>query len=132
MLASAGCSLAGTWKRVSVQPDDAPFPFAYITFDDKDQFTATQSVDTASHTDSHTVTGTYKWGWRRLILSPTDPQEQEQVFSGYRRLDGKLVLTPAGSGKKRPRAVLAKTVHTANPTIRVTPQTTGSAQRITP
>ncbi len=98
-----GCSLAGTWRTVSVRPEGEGFPVASVTFDRQHRFTATSEEEGRPRT----LTGEYKWNGLRLILSPV--AGREQTYRGRRRLDGSLALTHRRPGTKI-EATLEKTV----------------------
>ena len=98
-----GCSLAGTWRTVSVRPEGERFPVASVTFDKHHRFTATSEEEGRPRTS----TGEYKWNGLRLILSPG--AGREQTYRGRRRLDGSLALTHRRPGMKI-KATLEKAV----------------------
>lgn len=64
----SGCSLAGTWKTVEVEPDTgAEIPFSMITFDESNML-----YSAAETRDGRTVTstGAYRWSGQTLTLTP--------------------------------------------------------------
>ena len=101
LLALAGCSLVGSWCTIEVQPADAEFPVAAVTFADDQSY----CVSRISGGQTSSSSGTYRWTGLRLILAPEG--RPLQSYFGHLRLDGKLVLTQ-GSGKTKITAVLEK------------------------
>lgn len=94
LLAFFGCGIAGSWKRVAVDPPGAPFPMDHVTFDRDNNYTATWSQQERARTS----TGRYKWNGFKL-----DIMERGSLPRAYRarlRLDGKLVLTYEERGAK--------------------------------
>ncbi len=93
-VAGTGCSIAGSWQRVAVDPPGAPFPIDHVTFDRNDNYTATWSHDGRPRTS----TGRYHWNGFKL-----DVAQEAKMPRSYRarlRLDGKLVLTYEEGGAK--------------------------------
>ncbi len=93
-LVGTGCSIAGSWKRVAVDPPGVPFPVDHVTFDRDDNYTATWSHEGRARTS----TGRYHWNGFKL-----DVMQEEGLPRSYRgrlRLDGTLVLTYEERGAK--------------------------------
>ncbi len=85
--AVAGCSIAGSWKRIAVDPPGVPFPVDYVTFDHNDNYTATWTYEGKTRTS----TGRYHWNGFSLEVLQTGSQPRK--YRARRQLDGKLVLT---------------------------------------
>ena len=97
-----GCSLVGTWCVIEVEPGDAPFPIASATFANDGTYCVSHASGGRSRTDS----GAYRWtGWR-LELQPEG--KPPRTYSGYLRLDGKLVLSRRQDDDGKITAVLEK------------------------
>lgn len=97
----AGCGLGGAWCTVKVTPQDARFPIASATFAADETYCVSRIAGGQTSSSS----GTYRWTGFKLILAPEGTSSQ--TYSGYLRLDGKLVLAH-GSGKAKVTAVLEK------------------------
>ena len=93
-LCSAGCSIAGSWERVSVDPPGAPFPVDHVTFDRASNYTSTWTQDGEPRTN----TGAYRWNGRQLKVA--SPGHEPRIYRGRLRLDGRLVLTYEEGGAK--------------------------------
>jgi hypothetical protein len=98
---AGGCSIAGSWRTIAVDPPGAPFPVDRVTFDRDDNYTATGSREG----ETRTSTGRYRWNWFKLDV--LEPGGQPRTYSAQRRLDGKLVLTYK-EGRGKVTATLAK------------------------
>lgn len=85
-IAAAGCGVAGSWKRIAIDPPGVPFPLEYVTFDTKNHYTATWKQDGRARTS----TGTYKSNLFTLDVAQTG--QTPQTYRLHRRLDGKLQL----------------------------------------
>lgn len=85
-LTGIGCRLAGTWVTIDVEPADATFPIAEITFDQNGHCTA----DMATNGDRRTLVGTYRWRGTKLVIEPDDGATQ--VYRARRLMNGKLRL----------------------------------------
>ncbi len=98
LLASAaaigGCSIAGSWKTVAVDPPDARFPLDHVTFDRDNNYTATWS----ENGKTRTATGQYQWNWSKLEIVQTG--RPARAYRTRHLLDGRLVLTFDESGAK--------------------------------
>ena len=79
-----GCTLAGTWRAVDIDPPDATGVIRSMTFDDQ-RYTAT----TEDGTKLRTTTGAFGWNGSRLTLRTAGGPAR--VFSG-RKGGGKLTL----------------------------------------
>lgn len=79
-----GCTLAGTWRAVDIDPPDAIGVIRTMTFDGQ-RFTAT----TEDGTKLRTTTGAFEWNGSRLTLRTSGGPAR--VFSG-RKSGGKLTL----------------------------------------
>ena len=86
-LTTVGCSLAGSWRTVSLDPPGAPFPVDTITLDRDNNYTATWTWDGARRT----TTGRYKWNGSTLEVAP--PGSLPRKYGARLRADGKLVMT---------------------------------------
>ena len=86
-----GCSLVGTWCTVKVKPEEAQFPIASVTLVGDETYCVTNT----SGDRTGTTSGTYEWTGLKLTLRRED--RPAQVFAGYLRIDGKLVLTHQGA-----------------------------------
>ncbi|RME41616.1 MAG: hypothetical protein D6788_00835 [Planctomycetota bacterium] len=83
---ATGCSVTGSWKRVSVSPPGAPFPLEYVTFGKDRRYTATWKENGREHTS----TGVYKANL--LTLDVAEDGYQPRRYRLKRRWDGKLLL----------------------------------------
>ena len=79
-----GCTLAGTWRAVDIDPPDAIGVIRTMTFDGQ-RFTAT----TEDGAKLRTTTGAFEWNGSRLTLRTSGGPAR--VFSG-RKSGGKLTL----------------------------------------
>lgn len=95
LLLFAGCSIAGTWKTVSVEPQDMAdkFMFSSVTFGDDGTYSATAKYEGQESTS----TGKYEWSGTELDIDPDNGDARE--YDGYLRMDGKLVLKHEHDGK---------------------------------
>jgi len=104
-----GCSVAGTWKTVDIQPHGSPFPISQMTLDEQGKYTATGGFTAKGEYDGdpHTTTGTYRRRWSDLHLAPAEGPVL--VYRTHRLWDGKLVMTfkPPG-GEKSIKAVFVR------------------------
>lgn len=94
VLTLAGCSIAGTWRTISVKPEQAQFPVTIVTFDKNGGFTATANYEGRPRTS----TGQYKWNGTRLIVLPDNGSKR--VYRGRLRTDGDLQLWHEVEGEK--------------------------------
>lgn len=85
-LSATGCSLAGSWQTVSVEPLGLPFPLEAITLDNDNNYTATWAHDG----QRRTTTGRFKWNGRSLELARQGFSPRK--YRAKKRLDGKLVM----------------------------------------
>ena len=98
----AGCSIAGSWKRIATEPAGAPFPVDHVTFARNHQYTASGPV----YGQNRTSTGQYDWDG--ITLSILQAGRESRTYRGRVRLDGSLVLT-YGAGKEKVTATLVRT-----------------------
>ena len=75
-IAAAGCGVAGSWKRIAIDPPGVPFPLEYVTLKQDGR--------------ARTSTGTYKSNLFTLDVAQTG--QTPQTYRLHRRLDGKLQL----------------------------------------
>ena len=103
VLGTSGCSIAGRWEAVTVKPDTAKdkFPLQMVTFDNDGMYSATCTMEGTTETS----TGQYTWNGMKLEITPKDGTTR--TYTGYQRLDGKLVLSHKDEGGKM-TAVLEK------------------------
>ncbi len=87
LLALSGCSIAGSWKTVQVDPPWVPFPVETMTLDPDNNFTTTWNQNGADRT----ATGRYKWNGRTLEIARQG--FEPRVYQARLRMDGKLVMT---------------------------------------
>jgi len=85
-LSASGCSIAGSWQTVSVEPKGFPFPLEAITLNSDNQYTATWQNDGRRRT----TTGQYRWNGRSLELARNGFSPRK--YRTTRRWDGKLVM----------------------------------------
>ena len=97
----SGCSIAGTWRTVSVDPPGASFPVDTITFDQNHNYTATW----AQAGKSRTTLGQYRWNGSRLEV--VRPGNQAQTYKASVGLDGRLTMT-YGTGDSKIEAKLER------------------------
>lgn len=98
----SGCSITGSWRRVSVDPPGVPFPVELVTFGADRTYTASWSQEGSPRTS----TGMFDWNGMTLNIHQTGMQPRS--YHARRRLDGKLELI-YGQGKKAVTAVLERT-----------------------
>lgn len=98
---AGGCSIAGSWRTIAVDPPGAPFPVDRVTFDRGNSYTATGSREG----EIRTSTGHYRWNWFKLDIM--EPGRLPRTYSARRRLDGTLMLTYE-EGRGKVTATLAK------------------------
>lgn len=95
------CTIAGSWKTVSVDPPGASVPVDSITFDKSHNYTA--SWQQAGK--SRTTLGEYRWNGFRLNV--VRPGNQPETYGARIGLDGKLTLT-YGTGASKIKTVLER------------------------
>ncbi len=96
-LAAGGCSIAGTWKTVKVDPEDAAgeSPFQIVTFSDDGQYSAT--IEDGNQI--RTRLGKYKWDGMKLTVMPGGGESR--VYPGRLSVfTGRLVLTHQQDDRK--------------------------------
>ena len=98
---AGGCTIAGSWRTIAVDPPGAPFPVDRVTFDRDNNYTASGSQEG----EICTSTGRYRWNWFKLDVM--EPGRLPRTYSARRRLDGRLVLTYK-EGRGKVTAILAK------------------------
>ena len=84
---NTGCSVTGSWKRVSVDPPGVPFPIDTLTFDANKNYTASWSEKGSPRTSS----GIFTWNGSTLKIQQFG--KQPRTYRARRRFDGKLELT---------------------------------------
>lgn len=94
ILTVGGCSLTGSWKRVSVEPPGSYFPIEFITFDKQNQYTATWKDKGRSRTS----VGIYQG--QRFSLDVAKQDEPPRTYRIQKRLDGRLILIYETDGVK--------------------------------
>ncbi len=101
---AAGCSIAGSWKTIDIDPPGRMFPVETITFDQDHNYTATWSQDG----ETRTTLGRYQWnGFRLDVLQPGN-----RTRSYATRLDAGNKLTMIyGKGTSKIKATLKKVDH---------------------
>lgn len=98
----SGCTIAGTWNTVSVDPPGAGFPVDTITFGRGKNYTMTWEQAGRSRT----ALGKYRWdGFRLEVLRPGLAPRSYDASLG---LDGMLTLT-YGTGGSKISATLERT-----------------------
>lgn len=98
---AGGCTIAGSWRTIAIDPPGAPFPVDRVTFDRGNNYTASGSQEG----EIRTSTGRYRWNWFKLDVM--EPGRLPRTYSARRRLDGKLMLTYE-EGRGKVTATLAK------------------------
>lgn len=101
-LALSGCSIAGSWRVVSIDPPGAPFPVQVLTLDPNNNYTATGP----EHAKPCTTTGQYRFNGSRLEV--VEGGRMPRTYGARRQMDGSLVLTYEERGV-RVRATLVRT-----------------------
>ncbi len=94
VLVGAGCSVAGSWRLVSVDPPGAPFPIESLTLDARDQYTATCIQAGRVRTE----TGEYQWNGRSLSVRAEGMGGR--TYPAKLQPGGHLVLTHIQGGVK--------------------------------
>ncbi len=92
ILPVGGCGVTGTWKRVTTDPPNAPFPVDDLRLDRDGNYSARWKYKgrvLASH-------GTYEYRGGELIVSQSGSMPRS--YGARLRFDGKLELTYAASG----------------------------------
>ncbi len=82
-----GCSVTGTWKRVTTDPPNAPFPVDDLLLDSDGNYTARWEYQGRS-CGSY---GTYEFRGGELIVTQTGAMPR--TYGARVRFDGKLELT---------------------------------------
>jgi len=82
-----GCSVTGTWKRVTTDPPNAPFPVDDLLLDAEGNYSA-QWEHEGSKRASY---GTYEFRGGELIIAQAG--SMPRAYGARVRLDGKLELT---------------------------------------
>ena len=97
LLVGSGCSLTGTWKTVSVQPQDAvgKFPISMVTFDENNM---TYTAPSIYQGKTVTSTGKYDWNGMRLRIMPEG--KPERTYPGTLWLGKTLKLSHTEEGNK--------------------------------
>lgn len=98
---TGGCALSGDWRAVQNPRDPQRSGVECVTFSTDGRFTLTSSDEE----ERRTVTGTYSFAFGQLRLRLD--KEVKPTYSGYRRLDGKL-LVAGPDGPNKSRAILQK------------------------
>ncbi len=101
-LATAGCSIAGSWRTVSTEPPGVTFPINTLTLDGDGNYTATWIVKDETRTD----TGFYRWDG--FTLDVEQAGSMPRSYGARLRLNGNLLLTHR-QGNARAVATLVKT-----------------------
>ena len=100
---ATGCTVVGTWRTVTVDQtglpssadaSDARFDIVVVTFDDQDNFTATEKRDGVRTTR----TGAYRFTGFRLTLDPDDGERH--VYRARLDVRGFLLLTQSAEGQR--------------------------------
>jgi len=92
-----GCSIAGTWKTVKVEPEGTMHgsPFQMVTFTEDGQYSASHQYGE----DLRTSAGKYKWDGMKLTVMPAEGEER--VYPGHWNMfTGHLVLSHQAEGEK--------------------------------
>ncbi len=101
LLQALGCSIAGSWRTVAVDPPGAPFPVEAVRFDAANTYTSTGTYGG----ERRTTTGRYDFNGFKLDI--TEGGRLPRSYAARLRLDGKLVLT-LREGDAKMTATLAK------------------------
>lgn len=87
-----GCSVTGTWKRVTTDPPDAPFPVEDLLLDADGAYSAQWEYEGRKCRSQ----GTYEFRGGELIIAQNG--SMPRAYGARVRLDGKLELTLAVNG----------------------------------
>jgi len=98
---AAGCSIAGSWRTVTIDPPGVPFPLEQVTFDREQNYTASWT----ENEQPRTSTGQYSWNG--FSLKVMQEGSLPRKYAARRRLDGRLMLTYA-EGEGRVKATLER------------------------
>lgn len=91
---AAGCSIAGSWRTVTIDPPGVPFPLQHVAFDREHNYMASWTESGRSRTS------TGRYNWNGFTLRVWQEGNLPRKYGARRRLDGRLVLTYAeGEGK---------------------------------
>lgn len=101
LLQALGCSIAGSWRTVAVDPPGALFPVEVVRFDGANTYTSTGVYGG----EKRTTTGRYEFNGFKLDI--TEGDRLPRSYGARLRLDGKLVLT-LREGDAKMTATLAK------------------------
>lgn len=82
-----GCSVAGTWRVISIEPEGAEFPISRLTLDSRQRFTATGPIDG----EVRTRVGTYRSSLGTLRLIPNNGSDES--YRASFRWSGTCVLS---------------------------------------
>ncbi len=102
LLPALGCSIAGSWRTIAVDPPGALFPVETVRFDGANTYTSTGLF----HGEKRTTSGRYHFNGFKLDI--TEGDRLPRSYGVRLRLDGKLVLT-LREGDAKITATLAKT-----------------------
>ena len=92
ILLVGGCGVTGTWKRVTTDPPNAPFPVDDLRLDRNGDYSARWKYKGRVLT-SH---GTYEYRRGELIVAQSG--SMPRTYGASLRFDGKLELTYTASG----------------------------------
>ncbi len=94
IVALCGCSITGSWRIVSTDPPDAPFPVEVLTFDPDNNYTATGPEGARPRTS----TGQYQLKGSKLEI--LEGGRMPRVYRARRKGDTTLVLTYEEQGDR--------------------------------
>jgi len=91
-LAVGGCSIAGTWKTVKVDPEDAgqDNPFRMVTFTNEGEYSGTYQSGNELRTVIGKYTWEYKWDGMKLTVIPGEGERR--TYAGYVNLFTKQLI----------------------------------------
>lgn len=91
-LAVGGCSIAGTWKTVKVDPEGTgqDSPFRMVTFTDEGEYSATHQSGSELRTVIGKYTWEYKWDGMKLTVIPGEGERR--TYAGHLNLFTKQLI----------------------------------------
>ena len=118
LLQALGCTIAGSWRTVAVDPPGALFPVEVVSFDGANAYTSiglfggkrrttTGRYGSTRRTGSPPSGSTFSVSVNGFKLDITEGDRMPRSYGARLRLDGKLVLT-LREGDAKMTATLAK------------------------
>jgi len=94
IVALCGCSITGSWRMVSTDPPEVPFPVEVLTFDPDNNYTATGPKGATPRT----TTGQYQLRGSKLEI--LEAGKMPRVYRARRTGDNTLFLTYEEQGAR--------------------------------